>query len=76
LPVCSHLEYYVLGLLVDMPERAIRVLTEHGYSLDDSDAGAAVTINSPDYLQEMLRLLRSHGIDVQVGDAVDQIYRG
>ena len=76
LPVFCLLEYSVLGLLVDMPETAIRVLAGNGYPVAEDDFGAEVTIDHARQLREMVQLLRVQGIDCEVGNVVDHVYQG
>lgn len=76
LPTFYMSDYSVLGLLVNRPEEAVRVLGDNKYSLTDDDCGVEVAIDHPHHLQDVRRLLSAHGIDSEIGDVVHEIYQG
>jgi hypothetical protein len=76
LPTFYMSDYSVLGLLVDRPEEAVRVLGEHKYPLTENDCGAEVAINHPKRLQEIVRLLSTQGLGCEIADVVSEVYQG
>ncbi|MGE5310868.1 MAG: hypothetical protein ACM3MN_03925 [Nitrospirota bacterium] len=76
LPTFYMSDYSVLGLLVDRPEEAVRVLGEHKYRLTENDCGAEAAIDHPKRLQEMVRLLSTQGLRCEIADVVSEVYQG
>ena len=76
LPTFYMSDYSVLGLLVDRPEQAIRILGEHKYPLTEDDCGAEVAIDHPKRLQELVRLLSAQGLGCEIADVVTEVYQG
>jgi len=76
LPTFYMSDYSVLGLLVDRPEEAVRVLGEHKYPLTEDDCGAEVAIDHPKRLQELVRLLSAQGLGCEIADVVTEVYQG
>lgn len=76
LPTFYMSDYSVLGLLVDRPEEAVRVLGAHRYALTEDDCGAEVSIDHPRRLQEVVRLLSAQGLGCEIADVVTEVYQG
>jgi hypothetical protein len=76
LPAFYMSDYSVLGLLVDRPEEAVRVLGEHKFPLTENDCGAEVAIDHPRRLQEIIELLSTRGLRCEIADVVSEVYQG
>jgi hypothetical protein len=76
LPTFYMSDYSVLGLLVDRPEEAVRVLGEHKFPLTENDCGVEVGIDHPRRLQEMVQLLSTQGLGCEIADVVTEVYQG
>jgi hypothetical protein len=76
LPTFYMSDYSVLGLLVDRPEEAVRILGEHKFPLTETECGAEVAIDHPGRLQEMVGLLSARGLGCEIGDVVSEVYQG
>jgi len=76
LPTFYISDYSVLGLLVDGPEEAVRILGEHRFPLSENECGAEVAIENPRRLQEMVQFLSSHGLGCEIADVVTEVYQG
>jgi hypothetical protein len=76
LPTFYMSDYSVLGLLVDRPEEAVRVLGEHKFPLTETDCGAELAIDRPGGLQEMVHLLSAQGLRCEIADVVTEVYQG
>lgn len=76
LPAFYMSDYSVLGLLVSNHHEATRILEENGFSIIREPGSVKVVYDDPAHLQEMLRILTRHGIDVEIADIVDQVYQG
>jgi hypothetical protein len=69
-------DFSLLGLVVDDYERTLQLFNDKSLPLKWTHSGAAYPFNHSEQLQDLVRFLRSSGIDCDLSDIAEQIYQG
>ena len=69
-------DYSVLEWRVNDSERAVRVLTGHGFKVRHAARVAEVGIDTAVRMQAAMHVLTENGVDCEMADIADGLYQG
>ena len=76
LPLFYMSDYSVLGIRVDKFQKAIRILKDNEFQVNEALGGVEVALKEAAHIQEIFKIFETHDIDGGIADIVDQIYQG
>ena len=76
LPADYMADYFVMGLVVDQLDAALRVLKEKKFEVRQKGQCFHITIDSAGRIAEIAGLLQKSRIDTAMADIADQVYQG
>ncbi|MGD9302249.1 MAG: hypothetical protein PVI13_11790 [Desulfobacterales bacterium] len=76
LPTNYMSDYSVLGLVVDRLDRALQLLKENKFEVQEKGDGFKLAIDGVSRMSDLFTVLNQSDIEYALTDIVDQIYQG
>jgi len=71
LSIADAADYGIIRMVVGRPERAVKVLKEHGFSVNITEVACLIVPNKPGGLYKALQILTDNNIDIDYMYAFD-----
>lgn len=76
LPLFYMNDFSLLGLVVNMHQKAVQVLQDQGFTIKSTDMGTIVSFWEPEDLRTITQILITNNIETEMTDLMDGVYQG